>query len=100
MLIRYLLFATGAALWGMGVVVLAWDVWQWLSGSRQEPGAPPPWLRLRWRSAGGWFAGGLLCFVGGQALAFVPSGHAAVRVSQFRGTRPGTLYPGAHLVVP
>jgi regulator of protease activity HflC (stomatin/prohibitin superfamily) len=30
----------------------------------------------------------------------VPSGSAAVRVNQFSGTRPGTLYPGVHWIVP
>jgi regulator of protease activity HflC (stomatin/prohibitin superfamily) len=80
MLIRYLLCGTGAALVMVGVALLG--------------------RSLRWRRAGGWLAGGLLCFVLGQAVAFVPSGHAAVRVSQLRGTRPGTLYPGLHLVVP
>jgi len=33
-------------------------------------------------------------------IVVVPSGTAAVRVSQTRGTLPGSLYPGAHFVVP
>ena len=30
----------------------------------------------------------------------VPEGWGGIRISQFSGVRPGTLYPGAHLVVP
>jgi regulator of protease activity HflC (stomatin/prohibitin superfamily) len=33
-------------------------------------------------------------------IVVVPSGMAAVRISQTSGTLPGELYPGAHLVVP
>jgi len=38
--------------------------------------------------------------LGGLSIAVVPSGAAGVRVNQFAGTRPGTLYPGVHLVLP
>ena len=34
------------------------------------------------------------------SIVLVPSGRAGVRVSQLSGTRPGTLYPGVHLVKP
>jgi regulator of protease activity HflC (stomatin/prohibitin superfamily) len=34
------------------------------------------------------------------SIAVVPSGFGGVRVSQFSGTRPGTLYPGAHVINP
>jgi regulator of protease activity HflC (stomatin/prohibitin superfamily) len=55
---------------------------------------------LRWRLAAG------LALVGGVALALslalvvVPAGHAAVRVSQLVGIRPGILQPGVHLIWP
>jgi len=55
---------------------------------------------LRWRTS-------LALFVlawGPMLVAFsivvVPSGMAGVRVSELSGTLPGTLYPGAHMVVP
>ena len=35
-----------------------------------------------------------------QSIVVVPDGRAGVRVSQFWGARPGTLYPGVHLVTP
>ena len=34
------------------------------------------------------------------SIVVVPSGSAGVRVSQLSGTRPGTMYPGVHLVTP
>jgi regulator of protease activity HflC (stomatin/prohibitin superfamily) len=34
------------------------------------------------------------------SIVVVPSGKAGVRVSQLSGTRPGTIYPGVHLVTP
>src|SRR5439155_1646869 len=36
----------------------------------------------------------------GMSIAVVPSGSAGVRVNQFTGARPGTLYPGVHWVLP
>jgi hypothetical protein len=33
-------------------------------------------------------------------IVVVPSGRAEIRVSEMTGTVPGTLYPGAHFVVP
>jgi regulator of protease activity HflC (stomatin/prohibitin superfamily) len=34
------------------------------------------------------------------SIVVVPSGMAGVRVSEVSGTEPGTLYPGAHMVMP
>ena len=34
------------------------------------------------------------------SIVVVPSGMGGVRVSQIRGTIPGTLYPGVHFVTP
>jgi regulator of protease activity HflC (stomatin/prohibitin superfamily) len=36
----------------------------------------------------------------GLSIAVVPSGSAGVRVNQFVGTRPATLYPGVHFILP
>jgi len=35
-----------------------------------------------------------------ESIAVVPDGSAGVRLSQIWGVRPGTLYPGVHLVTP
>jgi regulator of protease activity HflC (stomatin/prohibitin superfamily) len=34
------------------------------------------------------------------SIVVIPDGSAGVRVSQMGGARPGTLYPGVHIVVP
>jgi len=36
----------------------------------------------------------------GRSIVVIPDGHAGVRVSQISGVRPGTLYPGTHLIFP
>ena len=35
-----------------------------------------------------------------SSIVVVPSGMGGVRVSQLSGTRPGTLYPGVHFIMP
>ena len=34
------------------------------------------------------------------SIVVVPSGMGGVRISQMRGTLPGTLYPGVHFITP
>jgi regulator of protease activity HflC (stomatin/prohibitin superfamily) len=36
----------------------------------------------------------------GLSIVVIPDGHAAVRISQISGVRPGTLYAGTHFIVP
>src|SRR5882724_2246702 len=61
---------------------------------------PRPFGPVRWQRAlqlAGLAAVPLLI---SQSIAVVPDGTAGVRLSQFWGVRPGTLYPGVHLVTP
>jgi regulator of protease activity HflC (stomatin/prohibitin superfamily) len=64
------------------------------------PGVTPTAPVWRWRRS----LALLLLAWGPILLAFsivvVPSGMAGIRVSQSSGTRPGTLYPGVHLIAP
>ena len=55
---------------------------------------------VRWRRAGKLAVIAVLPLLLSQSIVVVPSGMAGVRVSQISGTRPGTLYPGVHLVKP
>jgi regulator of protease activity HflC (stomatin/prohibitin superfamily) len=94
LLLKYLLIGLGSA--GiLGVMVAAFVSARraWARGEAPLAG----WPRKR-------LAQGLvLSFVAlalGVGLVVVPAGYAAVRVSQVSGTRPGTLYPGVHLVKP
>lgn len=97
-LLRYLLIFTGIALLAGAMAILVWDLYQIVKWRKHNLGEPQPGLR--------WYASrrlAMLCvlpFLAGLSIAIVPSGWAGVRVNQFVGTRPGTLYPGVHLIVP
>jgi len=43
---------------------------------------------------------GCLPLLVASGIVVVPSGMGGVRISQMRGTLPGTLYPGMHIVTP
>ena len=90
--LKYLLEALGLALLAGAATVALYDSYRryWL-----EPAYQP-----RWRAAARIAAVALAPLLAGLAIEVVPAGMAGVRVSQMSGTRPGTLYPGLHVVVP
>src|SRR5207237_10526885 len=45
-------------------------------------------------------AAGALAILITQMIVVIPDGAAGVRISQISGARPGTLYPGVHLITP
>ena len=59
-----------------------------------------PLRPVRWGLAQRLAAAGVLPFLLAYSIAIVPDGFAGVRVSQIWGARPGTLYPGVHLISP
>jgi regulator of protease activity HflC (stomatin/prohibitin superfamily) len=66
-------------------------------------GLPPGGLEhgpIRWRLFLGMIATGAVCLLIANSIMVVPSGIGGVRVSQTRGTLPGTLYSGVHFVTP
>jgi regulator of protease activity HflC (stomatin/prohibitin superfamily) len=101
------MLALKVALWSVGFGVLAaaagviahglWLRMEWL---RRPVDGRGPLPRLQWKRAGRLAAWGVVILLGGRAVVLVPSGMAGVRISQLSGTRPGTLYPGVHLVRP
>jgi regulator of protease activity HflC (stomatin/prohibitin superfamily) len=54
----------------------------------------------RWRTALKFVVIAAVLGLVGTSITVVPDGEAAVRVSQLYGVRPGTLYPGTHLIWP
>ena len=66
--------------------------------SHAEP--PRPLRPVRWGLAQRLAAAGVLPLLLAYSIAVVPDGFAGVRVSQIWGARPGTLYPGVHLITP
>jgi regulator of protease activity HflC (stomatin/prohibitin superfamily) len=64
-----------------------------------EPGRLQP-SPVRWRLFLGMIATGCVSLLIANSITVVPSGMGSVRVSQTRGTLPGTLYSGVHFVPP
>ena len=102
--LKYLLITGGLGMMIAAVCILTYDLYREMLYRRllETPGgtvsAVP--VALRWRTS---LALGMLAW-GPLLVAFsivvVPSGMAGVRVSEMSGTMPGTLYPGAHVVMP
>ncbi len=128
--LKYLLVILGIGLFGSSGALVVYDVYlssqlRRLLGRRRRveaagdaagnlPGAPlsesarddsnaefaRPLRPIRWGLAQRLAAAGVLPFLLAFSIAVVPDGFAGVRVSQIWGARPGTLYPGVHLLVP
>jgi len=102
--LKYLLMWGGIAMIAIAAGILAYDLVLQLRYRRVKEGGEaeplPPAPQVRWRGAVGLalLAWGPILFALG--IVVVPSGMAAVRVSQTSGTLPGTLYPGVHFVTP
>src|SRR5256885_3532818 len=107
--LRYLLIIIGIGLFGSAGALVAYDVFlssqlnrllrRWTSakaGEETDALPPRPFVRARWGLA----AAGVLPILVALAIAVVPDGFAGVRISQIWGARPGTLYPGVHLIIP
>src|SRR5215472_2139085 len=61
---------------------------------------PPVRPQLRWTTAKWALLVAWLPILLASGIVVVPSGMGGIRVSQTSGTRPGTLYPGVHFIVP
>jgi regulator of protease activity HflC (stomatin/prohibitin superfamily) len=59
-----------------------------------------PRRAIRWAGASKLLAVAAILSLCGKSILVVPDGHAAVRISQISGVRPGTLYAGTHLITP
>jgi regulator of protease activity HflC (stomatin/prohibitin superfamily) len=100
--LKYLLITGGVGMMIAALGILVYDLYRDLLDRRASmaasiTGTTPA---VRWRPA---IALAMLAW-GPLLIAFsivvVPSGMAGVRLSQVSGTVPGTLYAGAHMVVP
>jgi regulator of protease activity HflC (stomatin/prohibitin superfamily) len=102
--LKYLLAATGVGMMIVAVGILGYDLYRemvyWKTLDTRAGTAVSTRMVVRWRTS---LVLTMLAW-GPLLLAFsivvVPSGMAGVRVSQVSGTMPGTLYAGAHLVMP
>jgi regulator of protease activity HflC (stomatin/prohibitin superfamily) len=100
--LKYLLMWGGVGMIAVAAGILLYDIYrevqhkQALAAGTVELKMP----QMRWRTS---LALALLAWgpiVLSLGIVVVPSGMAGVRVSQTSGTLAGTLYPGAHFIVP
>jgi regulator of protease activity HflC (stomatin/prohibitin superfamily) len=100
--LKYLLMTGGVGMMVAAVCILAYDLYREVLYRRalatMGNTATVPVVRWRTSLALAMLAWGPLLIA--FSVVVVPSGMAGVRVSQMSGTIAGTLYPGAHLVVP
>ena len=101
--LKYLLTSGGIAMMVIAAGILAYDFYLEIRHRQTQAmpeAAPTAAPHIRWRTslALALLAWGPLLIAAG--IVVVPSGMAGVRVSQTKGTLPGTLYPGAHFVTP
>ena len=111
--LKWLLMLVGAGLFGSAGALVAYDIFlseqlrRLLSrDKRDESGAEVgalarrPFRPVRWRLALQLIAAAALVRLLTESFVVIPDGAAGVRVSEFWGARPGTLYPGMHLITP
>jgi regulator of protease activity HflC (stomatin/prohibitin superfamily) len=102
--LKYLLMLGGIGMITIAAGILAYDIcleMKYRQALTMANAGPLPSVpQMRWRSslALAMLAWGPIILAVG--IVVVPSGMAGVRVSQSSGTLPGTLYPGAHFLVP
>jgi len=109
--LKYLLMILGTLLFGSASGLVVYDIFlsthlRRLLRRDDESAASGteltrrPFRPVRWRLALQLVAGSFVAAFLAQTIVLVPDGSAGVRVSQIWGVRPGTLYPGVHVVTP
>src|SRR5262249_54653763 len=112
--LKWLLVILGLGLFGSAGALVVYDVYvasqlrRLLKRKRGEEGGVGettflpvrPFGPVRWQRAAPLAGLAAVLLLISQSLVVVPDGSAGVRVSQIWGVRPGTLYPGAHVVTP
>ncbi len=114
--LKYLLTMLGTGLFATAAAIVLYDIYRaaqlrrLLSEAGAEPsgggtlqGLTPRTSRsapIRWKLAQQLALLGILPILLAFSILVVPDGFAAIRVSQFSGVRPGTLYPGVHFLAP
>ena len=113
--LKWLLGLVSMGLFGSAGVLVAYDVYvssqlRRLLKRSSETGeggtsaanflSTRPFEAVRWQRALWLAVLAVVPLLISKSLEIVPDGTAGVRVSQFWGVRPGTLYPGVHVVTP
>ncbi|MGH9563892.1 MAG: prohibitin family protein, partial [Terracidiphilus sp.] len=108
MLALKMLFAVAGALsWAVALAIPLYGLWLRLEAKLKKPAADgtmaetfvKTWT-IPWQRSMALALAGCVPMLMAASIVVVPSGAGGVRISQVKGTLPGTLYPGMHFVTP
>src|SRR5579872_5507767 len=125
LVLKYLLIMAGVGLFGSAAALVVYDIYissqlrrllrRNATGSDAAAGEAAsgevaatnflhdidhPARPIRWRLARQLAISAVVPLLLALSIVVIPDGSAGVRVSQIWGARPGTLYPGVHIVTP
>ena len=115
LVLKYLLMIVGAGLFGSAATLVIYDIYMSAqlrrllrrgsaveTGSEGSTGLAPnhPFGPVRWGLARRLTVSAVVPLLLALSIVVIPDGSAGVRISQIWGARPGTLYPGVHIVAP
>jgi regulator of protease activity HflC (stomatin/prohibitin superfamily) len=113
LVLKYLLMILGAGLFGSAAALVVYDIYlsaqlrrllgrgTSTEGDAQTGSLPqPPFGPVRWGLARRLVVSAVVPLLLALSITLVPDGYAGVRISQIWGARPGTLYPGVHIITP
>lgn len=108
MLALKLLFTVVGALLLIGALAIPlFSLWLRFEAARKKPGeegisekTATEAKEINWHRSAALAGAGCTMLLMAASIVVVPSGMGGVRISQIRGTLPGTLYPGVHFVAP
>ena len=111
--LKMLLTVAGVLLMATAFAVPLYGLWLRIAAARSkasaatDPNQPEPGesktkepAKIEWRVPLALAPMGCLLLLIAASIVVVPSGMGGVRISQVRGTLPGTLYPGVHFIAP
>jgi regulator of protease activity HflC (stomatin/prohibitin superfamily) len=114
LVLKYLLMILGVGVFGSAAAMVIYDIYlsaqllrllrreKTAEGEAANGGAFPqqPSRPVRWKLARQLAIVAVVPLLLALSIVVIPDGSAGVRISQIWGARPGTLYPGVHIVAP
>jgi regulator of protease activity HflC (stomatin/prohibitin superfamily) len=101
--LKMLLMVAGVLLLAAAMAIPLYSLWLRIRIARRkaagETESPEP-EEIAWRGSVALALVACLPLLVASSIVVVPSGMGGVRVSQIRGTLPGTLFPGVHFITP
>ncbi len=106
--LKDLLITAGVLFLAAAFAITLYDLWKMFevrrklaaSGTEGMTETMPEPGSVRWRTSVALAVAACLPLLVAGSIVVIPAGMGGVRVSQMRGTLPGTLYSGAHFVTP